>query len=59
MSDERPQRKYSTAQRVGLLAGGFVSLLMLLLPAPAPEGLGGAGWRAAAVGTLMAVWWMT
>lgn len=57
MSDERPQRDYSTAQRVGLLAGGIVFLLMLLLPAP--EGLSGAGWRTTAVGTLMAVWWMT
>jgi sodium-dependent dicarboxylate transporter 2/3/5 len=26
---------------------------------PAPESLGVSGWRTAAVGTLMAVWWMT
>jgi sodium-dependent dicarboxylate transporter 2/3/5 len=44
-------------QRLGFVLGGVVFVLMLV--APAPESLGVAGWRTAAVGTLMAVWWMT
>ena len=46
-----------TAPRLGLFAGP--ALFALLLALPAPEGLSAAGWRAAAVGVLMAVWWMT
>jgi solute carrier family 13 (sodium-dependent dicarboxylate transporter), member 2/3/5 len=45
------------AQRIGLVVGAALALLMLLLPAP--EGLSLAGWRTAAVGALMAVWWIT
>jgi len=44
-------------QRFGFGLGVAVFLLILLLPAP--ESLGTAGWRTMAVGTLMAVWWMT
>ncbi|MGE0160871.1 MAG: DASS family sodium-coupled anion symporter [Gemmatimonadales bacterium] len=44
-------------QRFGFVAGGLVFVLLLLLPAP--ESLGVAGWRTAALGTLMAIWWMT
>ncbi len=43
--------------RVGLALGGVLFLLMLILPAPA--GLGAAAWRVAAVGVLMATWWIT
>jgi solute carrier family 13 (sodium-dependent dicarboxylate transporter), member 2/3/5 len=42
---------------VGLVAGPLVMALMLLLPAP--EGMGVAAWRTAAVGALMATWWVT
>jgi sodium-dependent dicarboxylate transporter 2/3/5 len=42
---------------VGLALGGVLLLLMLILPAPA--GLGAAAWRVAAVGVLMATWWVT
>jgi sodium-dependent dicarboxylate transporter 2/3/5 len=44
-------------QRLGLLLGAATFFLMLVVPAP--ESLGIAGWRTAAVGTLMAIWWMT
>lgn len=43
--------------RAGLVLGPLVFLVMLL--APAPDGLPPVGWRAAAVGALMAVWWVT
>ena len=47
----------SVRGRVGLVLGGVLFLLMLILPAPA--GLGAAAWRVAAVGVLMATWWVT
>jgi len=43
--------------RIGLVAGAALFSIMLL--APAPEGLSPAGWHTAAVGVLMALWWMT
>jgi sodium-dependent dicarboxylate transporter 2/3/5 len=42
---------------VGLVLGGALFFLMLILPAPV--GLGAAAWRVAAVGVLMATWWVT
>lgn len=51
MNDTRP------IQRLGFTLGLVVFVLILVLPAPAS--LGVSGWRTAAVGTLMAVWWMT
>jgi len=42
---------------VGLLLGAVAFGLLLLLPAPA--GLSDAAWRTAAVGVLMASWWVT
>jgi sodium-dependent dicarboxylate transporter 2/3/5 len=51
MTDLRP------VQRFGLIFGAVVFFSILVLPAP--ESLGVAGWRTAAVGTLMAIWWMT
>lgn len=45
------------AQRIGFWLGLAAFAGMLLLPAP--DGLGVAGWHTAAVGVLMAVWWMT
>ncbi len=41
----------------GLAAGAAVGLLLLALPPPA--GLSAAAWRTAAVGLVMALWWMT
>lgn len=43
--------------RVGLLLGPLLSLAILV--APAPDGMAPAAWRTAAVGILMATWWIT
>ena len=43
--------------RVGLVLGPALAAGLLLLPAP--EGLDLAAWRTAAVGALMATWWVT
>lgn len=48
---------FSLRARIGRVAGPLLFLALLLLPPP--EGLSLPGWRAAAVGVLMAVWWMT
>ncbi|QXD17307.1 DASS family sodium-coupled anion symporter [Rhodocaloribacter litoris] len=47
----------STTRQVGLLLGPALFVVMLVLPPP--EGLPLEGWRTAAVGLLMAVWWIT
>lgn len=47
----------SRSQKVGLLLGPIAAGIMLL--AGPPEGLSVAGWRTAAMGILMAVWWAT
>ncbi|MGI9236986.1 MAG: SLC13 family permease [Woeseiaceae bacterium] len=47
----------STHQLVGLFLGPSLSILMMLVGAPAD--LSDAGWFTAAVGVLMAVWWAT
>jgi sodium-dependent dicarboxylate transporter 2/3/5 len=44
-------------RRIGLAGGALLCVVLLLLPAP--EGLDRAAWRTAAVGGLMAVWWIT
>ncbi|MFB6248811.1 MAG: DASS family sodium-coupled anion symporter [Salinibacter sp.] len=44
-------------RRLGLAGGVVLCVALLLLPAPA--GLDAAAWRTAAVGSLMAVWWIT
>ena len=44
-------------QRLGFVVGLVLCGGILLLPTP--EGLGVAAWRTAAVGSLMAVWWIT
>lgn len=43
-------------KRLGLAAGLLVFFIMLYLPVP--EGLSPAGWRTAAVASLMAIWWI-
>ncbi len=47
----------STHQRVGLFLGPLIAAGLLALPAPAD--LSAAGWRTAALGLLMGVWWAT
>ncbi|MEQ8508531.1 MAG: SLC13 family permease [Rhodospirillaceae bacterium] len=56
-SDTRFPASSPTRQRVGLVLGGAAFILFLMLPPP--EGLSPAGWRAAAVAALMALWWIT
>ena len=46
-----------TRQRIGLVLGAGLFALFLVLPPPGD--LSAAGWRAAAVAVLMAVWWIT
>jgi solute carrier family 13 (sodium-dependent dicarboxylate transporter), member 2/3/5 len=48
---------YGWRQRIGLAAGLTLFAVMLLLPAP--EGMTPEAWRVAAVGVLMAAWWMS
>lgn len=50
-------KSYSLTQRVGLLAGPLLFIVLLLLPAP--EGLTDAAWLLVAVAALMVVWWVT
>jgi len=47
----------SSHQKVGLILGPVIFVLMLTLDPPA--GLSPAGWRVAAMGVLMATWWAT
>jgi solute carrier family 13 (sodium-dependent dicarboxylate transporter), member 2/3/5 len=49
--------KYGRRQRVGLVLGPALFILMLLLPAPA--GMAEAAWTTAAAGTLMGIWWIS
>ncbi len=55
--DDSEAIRYRPAQRLGLVLGG--ALFLLLLALPAPGGLSDEGWRTAAVALLMATWWMT
>jgi sodium-dependent dicarboxylate transporter 2/3/5 len=57
MDDGSVESRYTRAQRLGLIIGGVLFVVMLL--APPPSGLSAAGWRTAAVALLMAVWWVT
>jgi sodium-dependent dicarboxylate transporter 2/3/5 len=53
-----PVANFATDRRLlGRFAG--LGLFLIVLLAPPPPGLELPGWRAAAVGLLMAVWWMT
>lgn len=51
------ERQYDLRQRIGLFLGPVVFIVMLMIPAP--EGLQPEGWFVAAVGVLMALWWVT
>ena len=61
MEHRHPDIKYPasgpTRQRIGLVLGAALFALILILPPPGD--LSPAGWRAAAVAVLMAVWWIT
>ncbi len=57
MTHDEHHEGRATHQWVGLFLGPALAAIMLL--AGAPEGLGVAAWRTAAVGVLMAVWWAT
>ena len=46
-----------TRAHIGLVAGPLLLVVILLLPPP--EGMAIFAWRTAAVGILMAVWWIT
>ena len=48
---------YESRQFIGLISGVVVFVIVLL--APAPEGLEPSAWSTAAVGLLMAIWWIT
>lgn len=52
-----PARSLPFRRRLGLVAGPVLFLVVLLLPAPA--GMMAPAWSTAAVGILMAVWWVT
>jgi solute carrier family 13 (sodium-dependent dicarboxylate transporter), member 2/3/5 len=54
---DTPAGESGGRERFGLVAGPLVLVAMLLLPAP--EGLSVMAWRTAAVGALMATWWIT
>jgi solute carrier family 13 (sodium-dependent dicarboxylate transporter), member 2/3/5 len=48
---------WTRTQRVGLVLGPVAMVVLLALPCP--DGLPLAGWRTAAVTTLVAIWWIT
>ena len=56
-ADDPEEDAYGRRPRVGLLGGILVFGLLLVLPRP--PGLDPAGWHVAAVGLLMAIWWIT
>lgn len=56
-NDDKNNRTYSSRQRIGLWLGPALFIALLILPPPgdlAPE-----AWRVAALGALMATWWIT
>jgi len=57
LESEKPLEGRSTHQKIGLILGPLLAILMLL--SDAPDGLTDAGWATAAVAVLMAVWWAT
>jgi sodium-dependent dicarboxylate transporter 2/3/5 len=57
LETEKSLEGRSTHQRIGLILGPVLAILMLL--SDAPDGLTDAGWSTAAVAVLMAVWWAT
>lgn len=56
-ASRRSESAYRLHQWIGLAAGVIVCAVLLMLPPPADMAL--PAWRTAAVGLLMAIWWMT
>lgn len=54
---EGEPREYTTRQKIGLVLGPVLFLLMLVMPAPA--GMTPAAQKMASIALLMATWWMT
>lgn len=54
---DEPKDSFNLRNKIGLALGPAVCLLLLLLPAP--EGLDPAAWHTAAIGALMAIWWIS
>ena len=57
MENDKNSGGRATSQWVGLLLGPALAVTMLLVGPP--DGLSAEGWRTAAMGVLMAVWWAT
>ena len=57
MNAGNPAVEHHKAPRIGLVVGLVVFIAMLL--SSAPEGLDDTAWRVAALGVLMAIFWMT
>jgi sodium-dependent dicarboxylate transporter 2/3/5 len=55
--EDLPVAGWGWRRRIGMAAGPL--LFAILLAIPAPDGLTQEAWRTAAVGLLMAVWWLT
>jgi solute carrier family 13 (sodium-dependent dicarboxylate transporter), member 2/3/5 len=56
MSDQS-LKEYLSRPRIGLFAGPIIFAIMLLMPTP--SGLEPEAWGVAAVGILMAIWWVS
>lgn len=56
-SGSTPPQDYSRRQVIGLFSGPVA--LVLILALPPPGGMSEAAWATAAVGTLMATWWIS
>jgi len=57
LSNDASIQGRSLSQKVGLLLGPLLCVIMLL--SDAPQGLDAAAWAVAAIGILMAIWWAT
>jgi sodium-dependent dicarboxylate transporter 2/3/5 len=57
LSNNEPQTGRSRHQKIGLVLGPLISVLMLLIGPP--DALLDPAWRTAAMGVLMAIWWAT
>ena len=57
LNDQIQLQGRSTHQKVGVVLGPLLAVLMLV--SDPPSGLSDAGWSAAAIAVLMAIWWAT
>jgi len=57
VEEETTEKAYALRQKLGLVSGIFLFLVVLVLPTPA--GVSPAAQRAGAVAVLMAIWWLT